>query len=747
MFRFWLCVLLLSKLCFAGAGVRRQIVHESNGIPYLTAGPLPAALAQTTPTTFTSSGIVEVILPTTDAKGSSIDILGTIITGSSGIPSTIFQPITQVITGPSGPETSIGLPIVNGQGSLVIATGLLTTDASGKPTTSFGPLAITNSAATAAITEIVIAVSQSGGSVAYELGTLSSVSGEVETLVGGSQYVAPGTLSASNSGSSTFSATTSSNGPTQSITSVPGPNGFITTTSSLGSSKAMTGTQSSGTPVTTDIGTTTGSAHSSSPTITPGGFTTSTSATGLGTYPSSITFLTQSNGQTVVGVAFITTDSSGHSIITNTVPSQSAVGTGEIVVSAGGTSTTIEISTLPSATPLPSGGTDQVVTESGVPVTYSPITLSGYQDITQPFELSTNFVEVVNGQTTTQGGFWLIGAGGVIDPPKGRPWKIGGELGCIGGPLLCNMPGGSIDIGGGFGIHLPGLHLPKGTTGPPGYPGGPVGGASGEPDEPPPPYEDPDDDPQTEKDQKTTANDDHTATNQQTTNQQTTDTQTSSSTITLSTGLSSVQSSTQSSSASGTAEYFIIAATNAAQAEINSLLEQFDPTHGTVTPDVGDTSVSGGMWINYVLSPDEVQSLSSRSDILAVQTCASVNLFPSGTLSSVYSTSVATTVSQVTLVPTMTANGKIRRDSIKQAKASDLRRAIPAKRLDGESKVEASMSGFNKLPKKVATSEVTRTSTKDGIMRRDQGTELVRQVDSPKDLSVLAWVSNSPRYC
>lgn len=820
------CILLFSASCFAGTSVTLQIVGElSNGIPYLTADPSfspgqPRLMTQTAPIRLTSSGVVELVLPTTNAEGSSIDIIGILTTDSLGTPSTIFQPITETTTGTLGPETIVQLPLTDGQGSLVIATGVLTTDASGKPTTSFFPLIITNSAATGAITEIVLATPQSGSSVGYELGALSSESGGVETVIGGSMYVPQGTESVVSSGSSgllpgtpqtsstlsvssttmrsqsssgsvkalatpipailtgTSKVTTSGNTPsysllskatpissssvsTQSVTSVPGLNGLITTNSA--GSPTDRSSQSSGNqigPVSTttgpSTGTTTGIMGSNSRIVTSGASTISASATGLGTYPSSITFLSLSNGHSVVGIAFVTTDSNGFSIITNIVPSQSAVGIGQVVISANGATTTINLSALPSATPLPSAGADQVATESGLLVTYSPITLSGYQDITQPFELSTNFVEVVNGQTTTQGGFWLIGIGGVIDPPSGRPWKIGGGLGCIGGPLFCNMPGGNVDIGGGLGIHLPDLNLPDGTVGPPGYPGGPVGGDSGDPDEPPPPYEDPDNDEKTDQDQKTTANDEKTNSDQRSTAAQTSSTIHTSSTAT-SRGTSSrvsssvgttmsttAHTSTQSGPASVTAKYFIIAATKAAVAEINSLLEEFDPIHGPVTPDVGDTSVSGGMWIDYDLNLTEVQSISSRSDILMIQTCASVNLFPSGAPSSVYSTSIATTVSQITLsinVPSATPNAKLRRDDVKQVQGPHVMRPeTRGANLEG-SMLEAPRFRFDRSPKRSVAGEVVNGLARDNLIERDQGTRLVRQVSSPKDLSVLAWVS------
>ena len=174
-----------------------------------------------------------------------------------------------------------------------------------------------------------------------------------------------------------------------------------------------------------------------------------------------------------------------------------------------------------------------------MPLTCSPTTLPGYEDITQPVEISSSFVEGVNGQTTTQGEFWLIGPHGVIAPPR--------------------------DIGGGFGIHLPDGGLPDGTTGPPGYPGGPVGGTDAAPDDPPQPYpEDPNkpDDKQTVTDQDQKSNFDSTTSIKASTSIDTPSTTISS---------SSTSSSSPSSSVSG-AQYSIIAVSGAPQAQIDGLL-------------------------------------------------------------------------------------------------------------------------------------------------------------------------------
>lgn len=129
--------------------------------------------------------------------------------------------------------------------------------------------------------------------------------------------------------------------------------------------------------------------------------------TSVGSWPASISFCSLSDGIAVVEVGFVTTFADGKSSITNTSPSQSLISTsaglgcaGEIAVFSDGLTTTIQLSTLPSATSFPQDGA-QVLTQSGSVVQYSPQTLSGY-DNPQPIKISTNFVEVINGHTTTQ---------------------------------------------------------------------------------------------------------------------------------------------------------------------------------------------------------------------------------------------------------------------------------------------------------------------------------------------------------
>lgn len=153
---------------------------------------------------------------------------------------------------------------------------------------------------------------------------------------------------------------------------------------------------------------TTASAKANTASIThmSSGFTAT--KTSVGSWPASISFCSLSDGVPVVDVGFVTTLADGKSLITNTSPSQTLVldsgglgCAGEIVVFSDGLTTTIQLSTLPAATSFPQNGV-QAVTQSGAVVQYSAETLSGYNNA-QPIEISTNFIEVVNGHTTTQG--------------------------------------------------------------------------------------------------------------------------------------------------------------------------------------------------------------------------------------------------------------------------------------------------------------------------------------------------------
>ena len=98
-----------------------------------------------------------------------------------------------------------------------------------------------------------------------------------------------------------------------------------------------------------------------------------------------------------------------------------------------------------------------------------------------------------------RGGWWLIGAYGHIEFPKNRPWKIGKGIGCIGGPALCDMPCGIVDVGLDLFVLIDHEDCTPDETGPPGYPGGSVSSIDPDPDPDPPYPEDGDDDDDGEK--------------------------------------------------------------------------------------------------------------------------------------------------------------------------------------------------------------------------------------------------------
>lgn len=506
------------------------------------------------------------------------------------------------------------------------------------------------------------------------------------------------------------------------VTSVSGPNGDITTSwrqllssqipSRVGAATSTAAaTENKGFLATTVPAKTVTASRSTS------------KETHVGSWPATITFCSLSNGVAVVGVGYVTTLADGKSSVTNTSPSQSLISesagpgcAGEIAVFSDGLTTTIQLSTLPSATPFPQDGA-QVETQSGTAVEYIPETLSGYNNA-QPIEISTNFVEVIDGHTTTQGGWWLIGAYGHIEIPKNRPWHTGQGIGCIGGPALCDMPCGVVDVGLDLFVLIDHDDCTPDETGPPGYPGGAVGIDS----TPDPPYpqnvEDSDDG------EKTGDSEKKTATNEEATSQDGT-TMSRPRSITSSLKVSSANQ-ISSSSASATA-YMIVAAVGADQANIQQVLQAFSPANGkSYEPDVGDTSVSGGTWVDYELTPYEAEQLSSRSDILAVVTCATVSMFGPGSSPSAPPQTVDTTVSLVTLSPSSSAT---------------LPTSVIPKHRRGEVDPKSSSD--------VSRNHVqTKTNVDNGVQKRDTGTRLVRQKRTlntyPEDLSVYAWAPGVP---
>ena len=435
--------------------------------------------------------------------------------------------------------------------------------------------------------------------------------------------------------------------------------------------------------------------------------TLSAMSTTLETWPTSITFVSQTGNVTVVDIGFITT-SNGSKYVTNTQPQQSLVsisgsGQGQVVITENGSLTTLSLSSLPTAIPLSLPTDVQVVTESGAIVTYSPSYLSGYNN-SKPIEVFTTFGENVNGKATSLSGWWLIGAGGGIDPPGKRPWKHGrGHKGCLLGPLFCHT--GWIQVGGGLVVRGP--HL--GSIGPPGYPGGPVNGINGKPDDDPPPNAgppgndgEPTTEPTTEPDDRTTAS---------------------------SSPLSSSTKSSSSSSASsgGTKQYYLVLRAGADQTPVNDALEESIPGMKSIQPDLAANVVDGVFYIGYNLTADQARNISSLSEVWVI------NTYTSGLYSfsdSASSTSLTTTANLATYTEgpaytssTGTTPAKSRRKSRRDVSGPDSR-----------------LSSSNSPQKEsVLFEDVEALNRTDGLQKRDRGTQLVWQVNSPRDLSTLSW--------
>lgn len=459
----------------------------------------------------------------------------------------------------------------------------------------------------------------------------------------------------------------------------------------------------------------------------------------LGIWPATVTYCMQSNNQPVLMVGFVTIGTNGISTVTNTSPSQSVVSDptgspclGEVAISSAGTTTIIQLSTLPIASTLSQDAVAQIVTLSGTPVVYSPVTLSGYDNI-DPIEISTGFVEIVNGHTTTQWGWWLIGPHGLIDPPVNRPWRTGpGNFGCIGGPLLCNAPCGDVDVGFGWFIHIVSGSCSPGSTGPPGWPGGPIIFGSGEPVDDPPPYPESPEDP---------GNEDPNECNE--------DEMECSTTTTMNTK-SSVTSQISSSAASKT-PYFLIAAENAVQTLIEKQLQGYDADDGaSYDPDVGANSVSAGTWVDLNLTAEEAQQLENQNDIELIMTCGYLSLFPPEPTFSVF---VGTTVSLTTLgtSPSDPVASKNRRDNKNiqglSIASGDGPEASYQVALD-LAKADKAGSRFDSSLRKHGL------RARDDLQKRDAGTRLVRQQRPenklstetfyPQDLAMLAWAPGVP---
>ena len=373
-------------------------------------------------------------------------------------------------------------------------------------------------------------------------------------------------------------------------------------------------------------------------------------------------------------------------------------------MSMAGTTTNVELSTLPVASTFPPEVAAETLTISGVPVVYSPVTLPGYTNI-EPAEIFTTFVEQVNGQATTQAGWWLIGPHGRIDPPTNKPWRVGpGNFGCIAGPLLCDAPCGDVDVGGGWFIHIFSNKCTPGITGPPGWPGSPIVFGSGGPDDDPPPYDDTPEGPGNEEPDDCDEDGVRCSMSTTTATQSSTPSQTSSSVISM-------------------IPYLLIAAVGADQRIIEQEIQDANSESSSIyEPDVGDTEYSGGTWIDVALSPLQASSMASRGDINLVMPCANATFFsadPNPT-----TVSAATTVTLITLTadPSSVAYTSKNRRFVE-----DQRRRAPRARSMRRREIGRDL-----------------VSTVQDLSKRDPGTLLVRQEGSPKDLSVLAWAPGVP---
>lgn len=509
------------------------------------------------------------------------------------------------------------------------------------------------------------------------------------------------------------------------VTSVSGTNGKITTSQRVSWSsqvQSRAGATASTAAATENKGllATTASTKATATSIhTPSSGFTSTE-TSVRSWPATITFCSLSDGVAIVGFGYVTTLADGKSSITNTSPSQSLISAspdpgcaGEVAVSLDGLVTTIQLSTLPSATSFPKDGA-QVEIQSGTVVQYIRGTLSGFNNA-QPIEISTKFVEVINRHTTTQGGWWLIGDYGHIEIPKNRPWNTGKGIGCVGGPALCNMPCGVVDIGLDLFVLINHDDCTSDETGPPGYPGGAVLGIDLSPD---PPY--PQDVQSSDDGEKTRDPKKKTVTNKE---EPTTTSKDSTITSRLIASSSTVSSASDISSSSASAiEYMIVATVGADQTNIQQILREFDPNRGgSYKPDVGDTSISGGTWVYYKLNPYEAGQLSSRSDILAVVRCATVSMFGPRSSPPGPPQTVDSTVSLVTLTPSSSAT--LLASVIPKHRRSDVGPRIG--------------SGVLRDPGQ------TKTNVQNDLQKRDPGTRLVRQKRTlntyPEDLAAISW--------
>lgn len=205
------------------------------------------------------------------------------------------------------------------------------------------------------------------------------------------------------------------------------------------------------------------------------------------------------------------------------------------------------------------------------------------------------------------------------------------------------------------------------------------------------------------------------------------------------------------------AEYFLVASPSAAQSEIQAELKLYDPAKGgTYEPDVGNTSVSGGIWIDYQLDANQSAIIASRTDIILVMKCTTLSWFETAPGPTTDFTNVPSAVSFVTMSaePTATSQGLVgsrnRRDhrNDRDLDQDHTNEGAPGRKNVSHEAEASTISEARNAHTKRFRDEKDIVATK-GLQKRDTGTRLVRQVRKnlggldgdkyPSDLAVMSW--------
>ena len=181
------------------------------------------------------------------------------------------------------------------------------------------------------------------------------------------------------------------------------------------------------------------------------------------------------------------------------------------------------------------------------------------------------------------------------------------------------------------------------------------------------------------------------------------------------------------------AQYFLVATPGADAAGISAFLGQIAPKSGeSYAPIFAANTVDGGFWTAN-LSSDAAASVSSRSDISFIATYTNMPAsYPTWTTSTFSDTVTAEleTLYASTLSPSETGAAKVRREMLDKRSLSVSELSYQGERR--EEIVGARGKGHSRQREAVP------------VLKRDAGIRLVRQVISPKDLSVLAWAPSVP---